>query len=129
MWSGPPWGVSTPYEALRAGKTVLGCSRARHQVSAPYGAAEGVEGVGQAMLHRTANDQGVMTMRGLDDGLPIGAQGHVALQPGGDHLMLMGLSKPLRPGDELQAVLEFAHAGQIAVKIPVLPISATGPKP
>lgn len=88
-----------------------------------------VEGVGQAMLHRSANDNGVMTMRGLDDGLGVGAQKTVSLQPGGDHLMLMGLTKALRQGDELRATLEFDHAGKIEVKIPVLAIGATGPKP
>lgn len=87
-----------------------------------------VDGSQQAMIYRSALENGVATMRALPDGLEIGAGATVALKPGGDHLMLMGLKKPLRQGDELSVTLDFVHAGKIAVKIPVDLLAATGPK-
>jgi copper(I)-binding protein len=49
-------------------------------------------------LHTHIHDNGVMRMRRVKY-IEIPAHGTVALQPGGYHVMLIGLKHPLKPGD------------------------------
>ena len=42
-----------------------------------------------------------------EGGFPIPAGGELLLEPGGDHIMLMCLTAPLLPGDEVELVLQF----------------------
>lgn len=59
-------------------------------------------------LHQTAADgSGGMSMEEKEGGFPIPAGGELLLEPGGDHIMLMGLTAPLLPGDEVGLVLQF----------------------
>ncbi|MFQ6485019.1 copper chaperone PCu(A)C [Brachybacterium epidermidis] len=59
-------------------------------------------------LHQTASDgSGGMSMEEKEGGFPIPAGGELLLEPGGDHIMLMGLTAPLLPGDEVKLVLQF----------------------
>jgi copper(I)-binding protein len=83
-------------------------------------AAERVE------LHTHIRDGEVMRMRAIDD-IPVPAGGEAKLAPGGMHVMLMGLKKPLREGDRLPLTLKFEHAGTKAVEAPVQGIGAPGP--
>ncbi|MFV0258069.1 MAG: copper chaperone PCu(A)C [Acidimicrobiales bacterium] len=53
---------------------------------------------------------GAMTMQELPDGLELPAGEPVVLEPGGYHVMLMGLAEPLVAGGELEVTLEFAEA-------------------
>ncbi len=46
--------------------------------------------------------------------VPAGAT--VALEPGGYHLMIEGLTAPLRAGDRLELDLVFQRAGRIVVE-------------
>jgi len=39
----------------------------------------------------------------------------VELKPGGFHMMLMGLTRPLKVGDKVQFTLNFEKAGKIPV--------------
>ena len=41
------------------------------------------------------------------------------MKPGGYHIMLMGLVKPLKKGDEIEITLTFEKAGAVTVKVPV----------
>ena len=59
-------------------------------------------------IHTMINDDGVMKMRKLSDGLSVGAGETVALAPGGLHLMFMGMTAPLTPGQMHNVTLEFA---------------------
>jgi copper(I)-binding protein len=59
-----------------------------------------------AELHEMAMDGAVMRMRPVDAvDLPLGQA--VELKPGGHHLMLMGLKKPLKAGSSLPLVLKL----------------------
>lgn len=62
----------------------------------------------RAELHTMIHENGVMKMRKLPDGIEIPAGGTVELEPGGLHLMLMGLSRTLEPGQTLEVELTFA---------------------
>ncbi|MEU7919534.1 copper chaperone PCu(A)C [Micromonospora zamorensis] len=59
-------------------------------------------------LHEMAMKDGRMVMRQKQGGIVIKARGTHALEPGGDHLMLMSLTKPVQAGDELTFTLTFA---------------------
>ena len=50
--------------------------------------------------------------------------GPVALKPGGAHIMISGLTAPLREGDDLKLTLRFERSGDRAVNFRVA--SATG---
>lgn len=71
-------------------------------VSGSSDAADRVE------VHEVAADAaGVKTMRPKDGGLTIPADGSTTLVPGGDHLMLMDLKRPLPPGSEVTLTVVF----------------------
>ncbi|MDF1751058.1 MAG: copper chaperone PCu(A)C [Alphaproteobacteria bacterium] len=82
----------------------------------------GVEGDAASMIqiHKTEMANGVMTMKEVEGGLEIPAGGMIALEPGGNHLMMMGLKAPLVEGQTLPLTLVFEKAGKIDVEIPVL---------
>ena len=73
----------------------------------------------QATLHSSTMDGGVMRMRDLADGLAIPADTTIALAPGKTHIMLRGLTVPLRPGEQIPTTLQFAKAGTKDVMIRV----------
>lgn len=71
-------------------------------------------------LHTHKEDaNGVMQMMEVPEGFVIPAHGTHALQRGGDHVMMMGLKKPLVDGDTIALTLTFEHAGEITVQVPV----------
>jgi copper(I)-binding protein len=59
-----------------------------------------------AQIHSMTMDNGIMKMRELES-LPIPAGKMVNLSPGGIHLMLVGLKKPLKAGEKIALTLEF----------------------
>ena len=69
-------------------------------------------------LHTTIRDGDVMRMRPVT-AIEVPAQGAVQLRPGGLHVMLMGLNKPLTQGEQVPLTLTFERAGQVAVSLPV----------
>jgi periplasmic copper chaperone A len=82
----------------------------------------------QAELHTMSMQGMVMKMRpiaGLD--IPVGQP--VTLKPGGEHIMLMGLNKPLRAGETFPLTLDFEKAGPRTVNVTVEKAGATGPAP
>lgn len=68
--------------------------------------------------HKAMGD-GIMKMMRVEEGFPVPAQGTHALARGGDHVMLMGLRKPMGQGDTITVTLTFEQAGDITVEIPV----------
>lgn len=69
-------------------------------------------------IHTMTMDNGVMKMRQIED-LPLPANQAVKLGPGGEHLMLMGLKKPLREGDTIPLTLTVQYADKRMEKIVV----------
>lgn len=76
-------------------------------------------------IHEMKVDNGVMQMRELAGGLPIPAKGSVVLKPGGYHVMLIGLKKPLTAGEKFPLTLTFEKAGNISLTVPVQATGAT----
>lgn len=74
----------------------------------------------QVELHTHKEDaNGVMQMIKVEEGFVIPAHGSHALARGGDHVMLMGLTRPLNDGDTVALTLTFEKAGEVQVDIPV----------
>jgi copper(I)-binding protein len=71
-------------------------------------------------VHAMFQDGDVMKMRRVDP-LPIEAGARLALEPGGVHVMLMGLKSPLVEGETLDLVMTFENAGTRQVEAQVLP--------
>ncbi|MGV3577477.1 copper chaperone PCu(A)C [Brevundimonas sp.] len=68
-----------------------------------------------AQVHEMRMESNMMMMRELEQGLPLPAGQAVALEPGGNHIMLMGVSEPLRAGDTVPLTLTFANAAPVEI--------------
>jgi periplasmic copper chaperone A len=90
-----------------------GGSQADRLRSAASPAAKVVE------LHETVDDNGVMRMVPQQDGWEIAPGADLVLKPGGKHLMLIDLRRPLQPGETIEITLTFDKAGQVKVQVPV----------
>jgi periplasmic copper chaperone A len=77
----------------------------------------------EVMLHQTSVVAGESRMRMLER-LVIPAGGTVTLRPGAIHLMLDGVRKPLRVGEEVPLVLRFANGQEIRVSARVRPLGS-----
>lgn len=65
-------------------------------------------------MHESLVKDGVMSMRRVH-GIPIPPHRIATLEPGGLHLMLIGLSQPLEPGSRVDLVLQFDHGETMMV--------------
>lgn len=77
-------------------------------------------------IHEIVNTSGVMEMRPLSDGLEIPAGGEAILEPGGYHVMLIGLTTSLSADSSFELTLEFAEAGEVTVPVLVQAAAPTG---
>jgi copper(I)-binding protein len=66
-------------------------------------------------IHLSRMVDGVMKMEKIDY-IAIPAGGEAVLQPGGYHIMLIGLIKDLQPGEEIDFSLDFENAGQVQIQ-------------
>ncbi len=77
---------------------------------------------GSVEIHSMTMNDGVMKMRMLDE-LALKAGKAEKLAPGGFHLMLFDLKKPLKSGEEVTFKLSFKDkANKVSVQTVVLPI-------
>ena len=76
--------------------------------------------IGQPSLHSTTLDKGVMRMRPLAS-IDIPAHSTVDLKPGGTHIMIMGVKRPLAAGSSFPMTLKFDRSGDRAVTVAVRP--------
>ncbi len=77
----------------------------------------------RAELHTSKEDaNGVMRMPPIKGGVEIPAGGIHVFQRGGDHIMLMGLTRPLIADETVTLTLSFEHAGDLTVTVPVRPV-------
>lgn len=72
-------------------------------------------GFPKTMIHKTTMEDGVMKMRHQKGGVPIPAGETVSFEPGGLHIMFMGLEAPLKDGEKNTATLVFEKAGKVEV--------------
>lgn len=116
-----PWSRATPGGAKVAG----GYLKIENKGTAPDTLVGGTtEAATKVEVHEMAMTNGVMTMRELDNGLPIAAGAAVTLKPGGYHLMFTGLKRPFKEGEKVPVTLQFAKAGKVEVTFAVHGIGA-----
>jgi copper(I)-binding protein len=80
---------------------------------------------GRFEIHQMVEDNGVMKMRMLKDGIEIKPGETVEFKPGVLHLMLVALKQPIQKGDRVKGTLTFEKAGSIEVEYPALGVGET----
>ena len=83
---------------------------------------------GTAELHQMVMDAGVMRMRAVA-GLDVKPGDRLVLKPGGYHVMLTDLKRPLQAGDRFPLTLGFEKAGSIEVSVVVESMGAGAMQP
>lgn len=73
----------------------------------------------KVQMHETSMADGMMRMEQLKDGVPLKAGQTVAFEPGGKHVMFIGLVRPLKAGDRIPATLVFRNAGRAPIELVV----------
>ena len=95
------------------------------------GAADAVVGASSpiaatAELHRTVNEEGIIKILPAPNlELPGGTP--VELKPGGLHIMLVGLTSPLKQGMSFPITLRFRTAAPVTISVKVEGPGASGP--
>ena len=79
-----------------------------------------------ASLHAHIMKDNIMRMARID-GLELPAGGRAMLEPGGHHVMLMGLRKPLMKGHSFPLSLTFENAGTVTVTVAIMGPGSRGP--
>jgi hypothetical protein len=69
-------------------------------------------------LHKSEMQGEVMTMKPVEF-IEVPANGQVKLEPGGLHIMLIGLSEELTPGQKEKITLYFEKAGELPIEFEV----------
>jgi periplasmic copper chaperone A len=70
-------------------------------------------------VHEIVMVDGAMKMQQVSS-VPVVAGTATELKPGGYHIMLMQLAKPLKTGESFQVTLSFAKAGDVVVEVPIM---------
>ncbi|MGV6827294.1 MAG: copper chaperone PCu(A)C [bacterium] len=73
-------------------------------------------------LHTHINEDGMMKMRRIPS-IHLPAGGETVLQPGGLHVMLIGLRSDLKPGDMVDVTLVFDDGSEKLIQAPVKKIT------
>lgn len=119
------WSRATPKGAKVAGGYLTienHGAEADRLVSASSVAAAKVE------IHQMSIDDGIMTMRPLDNGLAIPPDTTVTLAPGENHVMFVDIAAPFEEGQRVPVELKFERAGMIQTIFEVGGVGAKGPR-
>lgn len=81
----------------------------------------------EVQLHEMKMEGEVMQMRQLENGIEIPAGSTVTLQPGGLHIMFMGLAAPFAQGTTVPVTLTFEKAGSVEITLAVEAVGADAP--
>ncbi len=65
-------------------------------------------------IHESYQQMNMMMMRRIDK-IDVPAGGKVEMKPGGYHIMLLNLTRDLKPGESIGVTLQFEKAGRIPV--------------
>lgn len=80
----------------------------------------------EAQIHTTEMNGDVMKMREMTEGVMVTGNDMVSFKPGGYHIMLLGLSKGLEVGNEIELTLIFDDNRELKVLLPVKKDGNTG---
>jgi len=117
-----PWSRATPPGAkVGAGFMQLKNAGAADRV---VGASSPV--AGRVEMHITVREGDVMKMREVK-AYDIPAGGSFELKPGGAHLMLMDLKRPLKKGEKVPLTLRLEKGGELKLELLVEDLGARAP--
>ena len=116
--------IDNPYafettKSAKAGAAFMEINTSSHKdkvISAESDVAERVE------LHTHIMEKGVMKMREVKH-FKLEETGLYTLEPSGDHIMLIGLKKPLKVGETFPLTINFEKYGPVTVNVPVKSLS------
>lgn len=74
----------------------------------------------------TTNSNGVSSMQRIER-IEIGSGQTYMLEPGGAHVMLMKLRRPMIEGEQFKLTLQFENGDPISTVIPILGLASRGP--
>lgn len=74
---------------------------------------------GRSTIHETSMRDGTMQMKPVAR-VAVAPGGATVFEPGGLHVMLLDLKRPLREGDSFPLTLTFDSAGEVTVTVDVL---------
>ncbi|MCX6406236.1 MAG: copper chaperone PCu(A)C [Propionibacteriales bacterium] len=90
---------------------------ADHDVTIVSATTDGV--AGRVELHEMATDEdGQMVMRQKKGGIVVPAGKTHTLEPGGDHIMLMDLTRPVEPGQDVRVTVRFSDDSTMSFTAP-----------
>ena len=75
-------------------------------------------------LHTHIKENQMLKMMKIEK-LVVPAKSSLELKSGGDHIMLMGLKKELKVGDEINLELSFSDGDKKSIKVPVKDLAST----
>lgn len=70
-------------------------------------------------IHESRVRDGRMSMVPVEGGIAVEPGTTVALEPGGFHVMLIGLEKPLSAGEHFEIALDFERSGEVTAEVEV----------
>lgn len=118
-----PWSRATPPGA----KIGVGFLHLRNAGAAPVRVVGASSPVARRVeMHVTTREGDVMRMRQVES-FEIPAGGTFELEPGGAHLMLVDLRRPLAKGERVPLTLELEKGGALQVELRVAEMGARGP--
>jgi copper(I)-binding protein len=120
-----PWIRATPPGA----KTAAGYMTIRNKSSQADRLVGGSSPVAaKVQTHVHVKDGEIVRMREVK-GYEVPANGSFEVRPGGAHLMLVDLKRPLKGGEKVPVVLKFEKSGEVKVDFEVRPLSGASPEP
>ena len=115
------WSRATPPGA----KVAAGYLTIRNKSAAPDRMVGASSAAAARVETHVVEKQGeVMRMREVK-GYDVPAKGSFELKPGGPHLMLVDIKRPLKEGEKISIVLRFQNAGEIKADFDVKALGAT----
>ena len=117
-----PWvrrAAVMPDAGPKAPSTAAGYVALRNRGVAPDALVGAAADVAERVeLHETRNTSGMVMMEKVAR-IALAPGARVELKPGGYHLMLIGLTRALAPGQRVDLTLEFERAGKIRARAEV----------
>jgi len=113
-----PWSRATPKGAT-VGAGYLIVENRGAEADRLISVSVSADVAGRAEIHEMAVEDGVMRMRPLPRGVELAPGMPAKFEPGGLHLMFIGLKRPLEKGDRFKATLAFEKAGAVEVEFVV----------
>jgi periplasmic copper chaperone A len=121
---GQPWSRATPNGA-QVGAGYLTITNTGPEPDRLVGGS--LANAGRVEVHAVTMENGVMRMHPVEGGLEIKPGETVVLKPGGNHMMFMDLTAPLREGETVEGTLIFEKAGTVRIPFTVEGVAARAP--